>query len=263
MISQTDLFPACLAELHDALVPLHYKELTRRGLRRLRCDVNVYEFQRLAEDVREKYIGLGRDGTFYTGKPLALAGLREWFRSEQLPLLHIDYRRIAGSATAGVAGAYECLMRSPYMLNKTTSRMRAQGLVIEKHVAEWFRERWPSLYLEPENHERWATPCRNDFRLKFGGKMYGVDVSGPRMDGTYGNPGNGKKTTDLHLICQLVDHDVLWMAVVPRERFVADVIPEQEITPTRLIVRLNCEQDGINYAAVHAAAAPVLNSVHA
>ena len=199
----------------------------------------------------------GQYDTFYTGKPHRMVALRSWFKTEQLPLLQLDFEIIPGNASAGVRGAYECLMRSAHMLQKTTMERRASGLVLEQHVALWFKKQWPTLYLPPDNDGQWDRPCDHDFKLNIRGRIVKVDVSGPRSNGTFGNPGNGKHRTDLHLICEIRDRDVWWLAVVPKETYNEVVIPESGRSPLQMIVWLNCIQDGIDYEAVRGAASAI------
>ncbi len=82
-------------------------------------------------------------------------------------------------------------MRSPYMRTKfadSEARREGQirGLVIEHHVSGWFKQNFRRYYLEPDNYKQWTKMCPHDFKLKINGKIYRIDISGPRKNGTFG-----------------------------------------------------------------------------
>jgi hypothetical protein len=252
--SFTLLFPACRDALHEAQKPLHYHDLTLRGLQRIGVSRKDVSFSAVCEDVREKLLCTKRYDTFYTGKPLYLAALHSWFKTEQETLFHIDRITIPGHAEAGARGAYEGLMRSAHMLQKTTMDRRAAGLVLEQHVAYWFKDQYPAIYLPPENEGQWERPCDHDFKLDIHGNIIKLDVSGPRYHGGYGNPGNGKHATDYHLLCEIQGRDVCWLGVTPGRNYNAVITPETTLSPIRMVVWLNCIRDGIDYQIVKARA---------
>lgn len=252
--SFTKLFPACRDALDEARRPLHYHELTRRGLARIGVPIRDIQFSEVCEDVREKLLIAEQYDTFYTGKPLRLAALRSWFKTEQPLLFQFDTIVIPGNASAGARGAYEGLMRYAYMLQKTTMERRASGLVLEQHVALWFKEHWPTFYQPPDNAGQWDKPCDHDFKLAIGNTVLKVDVSGPRYNGQFGNPGNGKHRTHLHLICEIGGQDVYWRGVVAGREYNDIVVPELARSPLQMVVWLNCLQDSIAYDIVSNAA---------
>jgi hypothetical protein len=260
VVSMRDLFPACRQVLEEERCPLHYAELTRRALRRLGLHAHGHRFHKLAEDVREKLLLARRRGTFYTGAPFYAGALRHWFVAGQGVLLNADTILIPGNAASGVKGLYEGLMRHEHMLHKnkqaspsTVARGRARGLVIEHHVADWFAAQWPELFVPPANAGQYEEPCDHDFALRVEGRMYQVDVFGPRRDGTFANP--GKAQVNFHLACRIEDQDVVWEAVVPGSQFNAEILPVLCISPVRMTVWLNCVQAGLDYESIKAKAA--------
>ncbi len=254
--SATELFPACVAVLDEKQMPFRYDQLTTLAIQRLGYRANSVNMFRAKEDVREKLPAKMSSDIFYTSNPHCLMARRHWFKNMQLPLINVDYVEIGGSATYGSIGAFESLMRTPYMVDKWNgdierrNRKRSTGLVLEQHVVNWFKSRWPEFYLEPENYHVWQRPCSHDFRLQIGGKIILIDVAGEGEDG-YKNP--GKSTTDLHLLCRIDGPSVIWEGVMYGKLYDSQVVPETAVSPTNMIVWLNCHKYGINYEGVKAA----------
>lgn len=256
-LSMRDLFPHCIRVMQDALLPLHYREITRRALALMEIRQDQIAFDKEIENVREKLLAAGRYGAFYTGAPLCMGGLKAWFQVEDL-LLHADEIRIPGNATAGVEGAFEGLMRSPFMNNYTRNteaiyRARAGGLVLEKHVTDWFQRTWPSLFLPPDNDGKWAQWCTHDFKLAINGRTLLVDVAGPNRHGQYGRK-HMKQCTHAHLLCEIRGADCFFRAVVSGDRYIDMVFPDSEASPFPFVVWLNCHRDGVDYRSVRDAA---------
>lgn len=251
------LFPAGVAVLEDSLVPHHYADFTRLILKRLAIPEEQVNWRRQIEDVREKLVQAERYGMFYTGEPLCLAGLRSWVRNETAVPLFNSAKPILINANfpASEAACLEALMREPYMLKKTNApRIRrnrglARGMLIEQHVKDYFRLSWPDYYVPPENEEKWDRPCDHDFKLHVGLRLRKVDVAGEHLDGSFGLS-SGKTPVDIHLMARLTGNLLIL------EGFkLGDQFSEKEefgwwdsnpIQP--LIVYLNCEKAGINYA---------------
>ena len=255
-VSMTVLFPACVDVLRSFQMPLHYKNLTKLAIKRLGITCHKRAFEKCSEDVREKLLRAGGRGTAYIGAPLCYGVIRSWFISEQ-SMLNFDEIRIPGNATAGIAGAYEALMR-PMVQRKLSvpasirNESKARGKVIEHHVYEWFKKQWPRLVLPPTNADKWQAPAADDFRLQIEGRMIAVDVFGPLRDGTYGNPYH-KKPADIHLGCRVEGADILWHSVVPGHQFTDTVIPALTRSPLQMVVWLNCVREGIDYRAISTA----------
>lgn len=252
------VFPACVDVLKDVLTPIHYAALTEHGLSRIGLSKRDVNWKRQIEDVREKLAAAGRFDLFYTGKALgSMVGIRWWFETTQLRLLHpTSGIIIPGNASSGANGAFEALMRDPYYLTKTNTtperraRGRANGLVTEAHVVEWFKKTWPEFFIEPDNKNKWVQHCDHDFKLNVDGKIYKVDVSGKRLAGTFGNPGKGKKHVDFHLLCEIQGENILWRDVRSGADYQGNIFPEGGIWPERMVVWLNCAKNNIDYAAI-------------
>lgn len=253
MPSMTLLFPECARVLRDERQPFHYKTLTDRALDRMGVHLPKECLRRVQEDVREKLLEKRRHGLFYTGTPDCLGALSAWFLTQQEEW-QMDAITIPGDATSGIHGAYEGMNRQRYMLHKniavpieTVNHSRAQGLVIEAHVRDWFVKHYPDFYSPPLNDGKWEQPCDHDFQLVIRGKPYMVDVFGPDCRGNYKNP--GKHSVDFHLAARIADNgrDVLWESVYPGDQFNGTLEAFTGKSPVRMTVWLNCIKDNLDY----------------
>lgn len=214
-------------------------------------------FRKNIENVREKLLQAEQYATFYTGKPLYAGALQSWFMSDAQLAMTLDYIEIPGSARAGVDGAFEALMRSPHMIihhpslanTERLNRIRSRGLVLEKHVSQWFERMYPELYSGPDNQGSWSTPCSHDFKLTVQNRTFAIDVAGPDEGGNYGRRGR-KHPTDLHLICRLHGDHCLWEGVVRGEGYCRELDPSSIFSPTAFCVWLNCAKYHIDYELV-------------
>jgi hypothetical protein len=252
------LFTACLEVLQEALVPLHYHQLTLRAFTKMQAQFSQTSFheafKKNRENVREKFLERRWHGhAFYVGEPYCLGALRTWFTSPQLLLLHTDMIRIPGHATAGSEGAFEALMRAPYMQTKHPSasleerqRGLARGQVIEKHMQQWFKDRYPQLYRPSRNHQQWHVWDKDDFYLQIGDRLLCVDIMGPTKHGTYA-VAQGKHRTELHLLCTIKGPDCLFEGVERGKALQDHVVPEACFSPVNFLVWLHCLRDGIDY----------------
>lgn len=261
------LFPACVAVLEDAMMPLHYRDITSRALERLRhtapCAAAQADEAKNAENVREKLLGATRLGTFYLGKPSCLGAMQRWFRLPQLSLLHQDTVAIPGHAQAGADGGFEALMRSPFMETKYRTALPhrrykacAQGLVLQAHVVQWFTTHYARLVRPPLNEGRWNLPCNHDFQLVLPTRTFLVDITGPDLHGLYIHAPK-KAQADLHLLCRIVGRDCRFEGVIRGQDFTMMVIPETSLSPVNFCVWLHCLQRGLDYPLLtqHAIAA--------
>lgn len=254
-VSMRDLFPAVVSVLDQEMVPIHYAELTRKALARIGLRDAQTAFKKEIENVREKLLIVGQRGTLYTGAPLFAGALRHWFVSDAQMSMTMDYIEIPGSAQAGADGAFEALMRSPHMVihnpslanTERLNRIRTSGLVLEKHVARWFKQRFTALYSEAENIGRWKQPCSHDFVLTVNGRAFLIDVAGPDERGQFGKRGR-KHPTDIHLICRIDGDQCLWEGVVRGDGYKESIDPLSIFSPTAFIVWLNCAKHGIPYS---------------
>jgi hypothetical protein len=135
--------------------------------------------------------------------------------------------------------------RSPFMITKvanTTARRAGQirGLVIEHHVAAWFRKFYPFQYLEADNYQQWTKYCAHDFKLKISSRIYHIDVAGPRKDGTFGSYQlKPKAGVDFHILANALgftswDQIDFWqgfeiIGVVKSEDFVMKILSKNII----------------------------------
>jgi hypothetical protein len=257
---------ACYDVLCRELVPLHYRKLTELALAELEIDPGKINLRRQVEDVREKILGAGQMNMFYTGESLGcLGGLRRWFDDAQKRLFHPTAGiRIRGDIRSGIEGGFEAVKRYPFMIQKNQrafedNRIRAclGGLILQRHVTDYFAQRWPGVYLPACNDDKWMVPCDHDFRVRLN-REYKVDVMGPHRDGHFGNgkDGNGrneKHAVDYHLVCDFDGPDVLWRSVLNRTQLAAHVNPDTDGTPAEwLAVWLSCVRDEIPYGRIRA-----------
>lgn len=254
-LSMSELFPCCRDILERELRPLHYAKLTEMAIAAMGVPLHHVDRAKEIENVREKLAIAGQYGTCYVPAPYCLVALRYWFPSPQLDLLNADSIMIPGHAQHGANGAFEALMRAPYMLTKeltNTERLnrgRAQGFVTEGHVTPWFKSRWPEFFVEAENRGQWKDPCDHDFKLRINNRLLKIDVFGQRLNGYYRGP-KLKPKADLHLLCRIAGQHVEWHGV---RRAIAQgemVFPETSASPIRMVVWLNCLKHGIDYSAI-------------
>lgn len=127
-------------------------------------------------------------------------------------------------------------------------RGAARGKLIEFHVADWFRRKWPENYEHPPNRGRWSEVCKYDFSLRFGDRVYLFDVAGPGADGMYGPPyGGGKKPVDFHVFGDLDNNSVLVCGFMTGKNFTERTLKEFSGPLIWLIVYLNCAKLRIPY----------------
>lgn len=263
VVSMINIFPACREILDNALRPIKYTDLVTQALEQLGIPLDYVNFQRQIEDVREKMLIKGMYDSFYIGKPHCYAALNSWFSNGQIDLFNWHKPIvIPGDVSSGVHGAYEAIKRSPTMKKKNPYAnidlvhwARAYGLVIEQHVADWFKTNWPDSVLRPDNYQKWNQWCDHDFKIRIDHRVFNVDVFGPKRDGSYGQPPQ-KKQTHFHLMCRAIGKDVLWEGIITGAQYrdTPDIVPEIGRPPQHMIVRLNCEKFGIPYDVVKAAA---------
>lgn len=252
VVSMSRLFPACNRVLDRELRPLHYKELMKMALELLKISPAKVDTSKLAEDIREKLPPRANNDIIYTGKPDCLMAKLHWFPRVAPPLLHDEYIVIPGNVSQGIEGAFEALMRNQYMINKIRdyerrNLVRAQGLVVEKHVTNWFKRNYPNFYREADNYRQWERACRHDFKLQVGDKSLSVDVSSDVGNGYHSH---NKKPTDLHLLCEVSSNgtDVIWRDIRTKTEFDENKMAiGTGRSPRSMVVWLNCLKYKINY----------------
>jgi hypothetical protein len=260
------LFPLCLAILEEARMPLQYRDLTLRAMQRLgilSADHATFPeaVRKNEENVREKFLKNRWKGqTFYLGNPYCLGGLRRWFHLPQSQLFHLDEVRIPGHAQAGVTGAFQALMRFPYLQQKNpyasaSVRMQAcaAGFVLEAHITHFFLEHYPTLFVLPDNahdHRQWD---KNDVYLVVKGQRFGVDIFGPTRTGRF-TRAPGKPLTDIHIAAS-IDQDACVLRGVTRGQDLPhEFFPQTSWSPINFLVWLNCLRAGLPYKLLAMAA---------
>lgn len=263
-VSMSVIFPVCRDVLQKLLLPIHYAKLTKLALQEIGVDANSVNMKRQIEDVREKLEKKVTLGVFYTGRPLCVAGLKSWFEDRQMHLFNLDVVNpvvIPGCATSGTEGAFEALMRFPHMMQKSKSASPearamgcARGMIIEKHVFNWFSANWNGFIFPPDNDGKYTAHCDHDFKISAPprGDIL-IDVWGPDYRGVYVKP-KRKKHTHLHLQCRISDDkkNVIWDSVVSGSLYKSDktVFPEAGMSPRRMVVWLNCMRDNLAYGEI-------------
>lgn len=256
------LFQACHQVLLETCRPWHYKDLTRLALDDLGYQPTPFALSKNAENVREKLLCKQGYGMFYTEDPaipssarpgLAMGAMQHWFRGAQ-QMLSLDPLIIPGNATSGRDAAIEVQLRTmiqknPLVSRETIARVRATGMVVEKHIAHWFQRNWPTFFHHPPNHQQWDQPCAYDFALLVNNQYIRIDVFTPNLDGSYGNK-SGKRTTDFHLLCELAGTDVRWHTIMTGTEYQQDTPPAYGRAPCRLVVWLNCHRERLPYEAI-------------
>lgn len=260
-LSMKDTFSACVEVLERELRPIHYRELTELTLAKLAVPKRSVNFEKEIENIREKLLLAEQRGTFYVGRPHCVGALRRWFSTGQLCFNLDPPVIIPGNATSGVSGGFEAWSRSasmvthnPALTNTAMLRhLRVKALVLEKHVSEWFAEKYPDFYMPPDNADRFDSWCDHDFKLSVNGTVFRVDVAGPDKNGHYGHRGR-KPRTDLHLVCRIAGRNCVWEGATRGDRFTDCVIPETITSPAAVLVWLNCVSLGMDYPAISNAA---------
>jgi hypothetical protein len=134
---------------------------------------------REGERFREHFAGL--EGVIKRGPWYAL---ERWF-SPVLPVVTPqDFVAIGLDGRCIRAAQGEALRRLPYMKVRNPAAdhiARAMaaidGHVVEHHVREFFRARWPGSYRPKTNARRFDRPAADDFSLLVCGRWYAVDVA--------------------------------------------------------------------------------------
>lgn len=254
--SMTPLFDTCERLLWRLLLPTHYSELTRAALSELKHECRrAEEFNKIKEDVREKLLEKGRRGLAYIPKPHCLAIARDWFSTDP-HLFNAHPIELPLRPQYFVDACVETVYRGGHMQIKNPRAdlikvliARFSGLSIEEHVRSYFRQ-WPDQFKEADNFGKYDQWCDHDFKLRIGGRWYKFDVAGPRYDGLHGDCIGGKKATDYHILASFVNSAVEMRGWITGDAFHEARHGEQSEPMYRLVVRLNCDRDGMNYNSI-------------
>lgn len=263
IVSLTDLRRACRAVLRQTLTPMRYTDLTRHALALLEITtpLNGAQLRSIREDVREKILLQGA-GFGYTGAPLCLGYLEEWFPPQRLLFNAEEPIHVPASIQQYIRSAAESVLRFPYVKNKggtleTRAQRLAGGLLLQTAVSDYFRRRFPTLWRAASNARQYQRYAADDFRLwlPVHRQLVLVDVAGPHRDGLFGTTMAGKPTADLHILACAEEYTIAIQGFVSGREFSAGRFPPQCSLPISwLLVFLNCEAQGINYHALRQAA---------
>jgi len=121
------------------------------------------------------------DVCFIVGGYLALS---RWFPARnQMQLLPPHHTvTIEGNCVVSFDSGYETAKREPYMLNKfgKSSRSlyerRRHGLLVEHHIANFFRNNYSQYFIEASNKDDYTKPAKDDFALQTKWNRILVDV---------------------------------------------------------------------------------------
>ena len=105
--------------------------------------------------------------------------MRAWFRGPQMELFNLDECQepilLPANAMSYWKAFHELGMRGPRMITKlahTFDRYYVMfgGLILERHVSDWFHLHWPEFWRHPDNEGNYGMPCAHDFKLEVEGK---------------------------------------------------------------------------------------------
>lgn len=253
VLPMTNLFRRCREIMERELRPMKYQTLTEMAVASFGKSRRDVDWNDQIEDVREKLLLAGQYGFGYIGKPYAFAYLIEWLPTPTL-FNHTKPTTIDANLEAGKQAVFEGLMRSPYLIHKTSAPLEvarlsgANGLLMEAHVKQWFQRRYPSLYRPPDNDHKWTQPCFHDFKLQCGQRLYMVDVAGPLRTGLYGLPeGGGKKPAEIEVLVGIEGNKVVIKGFVAGAEFDHRFTEFESHPFGRLAFYLSCFEYGIPY----------------
>ena len=157
--------------LRTELRPIHYKEAFPRIVAWMPSKDAYSAKTDPMEKFRQRYAEHPRsDVLFINGGYMACS---HWFPlREQLTLLPPDEKVIIkGNSIVAFDAGYETAKREPYTLNKfgkdhrSWYERRRKGMLVESHVAEYFRKTYTRFFQEPSNAGNYEKPAKEDFVL--------------------------------------------------------------------------------------------------
>mgnify|MGYP001611608816 CR=1 FL=1 len=269
--SEMDLFPACNDIMDEEIVPQDYTELTRKGLARIGCCADNGLLQDRAEKIRMA-LDTGRNDCALVRLPdptrtrgyRVWAVKRSWFPEPWQRKMFPPSIRIEARAQAAIRGGQDAAMRLPFMrttlpgMERNPRRVYAAvlGFVIEHHVSDWMKARWPSLWQPPPNVGKWGQGGKWDFSMNIPGiekQPTTFDVAGARdKDEKY----SGKKSykADYHLLARRVKDHFVFEGVVNGVNFHGeDVKSTRWGSPLCLVAWINCCVMGLGYETIRKA----------
>lgn len=236
--------------------PIYYAELTDMVARELNY-TNINRIK-VKEDVREQVL-LKKKQFVYAGKPYSVGFLREWVDLTQAQFNFDSNIKIELTLKSAVSGSVETVRRYEYMLNKNEGgtkkiehatdaslSFRLNRFIIEKSVADYYKENYSEFYLPPSNEKKYRQPASDDFRMRINGKTYLFDICTPNKDGTIGNV-RQKKHADIHIIAQDKGGYIYMTGFVTGKAFGKTWPIGYEYSINKLLFWLNCQKQNISY----------------
>lgn len=167
--------------LSQELRPIHYTEAFNRT--KVWSCASYNEKTDPVEKFRQRFgEGDGEPGfDFIRGGFIALS---RWF-----PLRHSlsllppqEQVIIEGNTIVSFDAGYETAKREPHMQNKFNKspqawyERRRRGMLVESHIANYFRINYPRFFIEPSNKGQYENPAKEDFTLKTDWTTIAVDI---------------------------------------------------------------------------------------
>jgi hypothetical protein len=251
--------------------PTHYRKLAEHAWRALNWTPRSEdEARQSAEHLRQPVDirgawDMGVLTTDRVGRRSRLIGLMyrtDWFDRFQESLFSSGWNsEIEGEIdedciTNALANA---ALRLPFMSdrlgasNARRAQRLARGFIVEEHVSQWFRRHYPTMWLPASNTERWSEASVDDFRMRLGHSICSFDVKRPiSADGlTWGPAYVGQRLdADVYLLASAISSRWYLVGFATAREFRAGVDYHRARPINRLVVRLNCKRDGVNYGTL-------------
>lgn len=166
--------------LERKLRPIHYREAFNES--KVWSTESYSDRTNPVEKFRQRYAEHDHDDVFFiAGGHMALA---RWFpiRPQMRLLAPQETVAIEGNCIVSFDAGYETAMREPYMLNKFGKNKQAwyerrrHGMLVEHHVANYFRRHYPQYFRDPTNKGDYEKPAKEDFILQTEWNKIIVDV---------------------------------------------------------------------------------------
>jgi hypothetical protein len=253
IIKQNILRPLCHKILEREISPIHYAELANLVIKE-QGEYNGYDLSKIKEDIREKILIAGLDDSGYTGKPYFLAYKKRWVKRSQAVFNFSEPITVPITVSGSTAGACETIFRFKYMLYKPTMEyitidkadsnvitFRVKRSIIEKNVSDYFRNRWPNLWLPPSNEKLYERPAPDDFRIKISDScIYLFDVCTANKDGRIGNV-HMKNEAHIHVVANDENDGINIIGFTTGKLFKEKQWVIEELYPIhQLVFWLNC-----------------------
>jgi hypothetical protein len=264
IIKQNRLRPLCHKILEREISPIPYKELADLVIKE-QGEYNGYDLRKIKEDIREKILIAGLDDTGYTGKPYFLAYKKRWVKRNQAVFNFNEPIKVPMTVSSSTAGACETVFRFKHMLYKPTMEkltideaidkapnvinFRIKRSIIENNVSDYFKNRWPNLWIPPSNEKIYELPAPDDFRMRIRGDdhIYLFDVCTPDKHNLIGKV-NMKKEAHIHVVANDENDGINIIGFTTGKLFKEKQWVIEELYPIhQLIFWLNCVSKNYPY----------------